>query len=259
MGSQIIVGALAGTSASNAIGASVLHTMSENEHKDRVIESIEERCEETFCIFGTGLANHSFIVFKTDNGEHIRVDFTSSGKITTTYFYYPEEYSVIFRKSKVDTKLSLSQALEIFSNHAKKSPYNIVKHNCQHVARDTYNEITNSSKLLLRNDYAWLMRKNAPPELRDNYYKITKNAEDELYMEYTGRHITNCLFNNEKYGAKMKKLNVEKIVKNTRFKDSIITNPEYCLFKIPRVVEDSGKFLSDEFRKWEEKLRAVYF
>jgi hypothetical protein len=259
MGSKIVIGALAGTSASNAVGASVLHTMSEYEYKERVIESIEERCEQTFSIIDLGLASHSFIVFKTDNGEHVRADFTSSGKITTTYFYYPDESSVTFRKSKIDTKLPLSQALEIFSNHANKSPYNLVKHNCQHVARDTYNEITNSSQVMLWNDFAWLMRKNAPLELRDKHSKITKDAENKLYMDYTGRDITNCLFNDEKYGARVKKMNVEKVVKNMRFKDSVITNPGYCLLKFPRVVEDSGKFLSDGFRKWEKELRAVYF
>ncbi|OMJ75097.1 hypothetical protein SteCoe_25834 [Stentor coeruleus] len=259
MGSQIILGALAGTSTFNAFGASVLHKMNESEHREGLIETIEERCEGTFTMFGLGIADHSFIVFKTDNGEHVRADFTSFGKITITYFYYPDESTVTFRKSKLNTKLPLSQGLEIFSNHAKKSPYNIIKHNCQHVARDTFNEITNSSLLSLRNDHIWLMRKNASPESKKLYPKITEDIENAFLSSYKGRDIRNCLFNDEKYQIVIKKLNIKKIVKNTQYKDSVFTNPEYCLFKPPKVIDNSGRVLSDEFRKWLKEVGAIYF
>jgi hypothetical protein len=122
--------------------------------QDEKVVSIEERCTNLDSYFNFQVGKHSFLVLTTQSGHKIRTDYYENSPDTkVTYNYYDLFSSECFRYSKIDKPLTVSQAIGIIKKHTNKDEYSLLYHNCQHVARDAYNEITGANTNLLRNDY----------------------------------------------------------------------------------------------------------
>ena len=136
---------------------------------NQYVVSVEERSQifESFFSFYRGM--HSFLVLKTSTGECIRVDYHANTlEPDIQYHYYVEiDSSEVFRQSIVQKPVTLEQALRIIRRHCVNKRYDLISHNCQHVARDSFCEITGVRTLLLRNDYLEWLKRDTPEIIRD--------------------------------------------------------------------------------------------
>ena len=129
------------------------HPLTPNLEGQTVI-SIEERCGglDTFIKFGIG--RHSYLILTTSSGDKIRVDYNEAHlEPTITYDYYELNASEDFRYAKLQKPMEVSEALRIVRKHCVKESYNVIFHNCQHVSRDAFSEISGEPTNLLRDDY----------------------------------------------------------------------------------------------------------
>ena len=137
------------------------------EREKQVVSSIEERCTNIDSIFSLQIGSHSYLVLTTTTGEKIRIDYNqSSVEPDIIYDYYETSNSDIFRFSKVNSHLTVPQAVYIARKHSLKKKYCLISHNCQHVARDVFCEISGTQTSLLRNDFLEWFKQTVPTEMR---------------------------------------------------------------------------------------------
>ncbi|CAG9335334.1 unnamed protein product [Blepharisma stoltei] len=115
---------------------------------------IQEGCENLNQPIGIPGIKHSYLVAVTYTGKKIRYDyFADSIEPKITYNYYDNSEKNIFRQNRAIPGYLVRDVTAKFGKHSKKTQYDAIQHNCQHVVRDSYNELTGRDELLLRNDF----------------------------------------------------------------------------------------------------------
>lgn len=132
------------------------------------VVSIEERCVNINDFTDLVSGKHSFLIATTSTGRQIRYDYEfSSAEPYIKYDYWEILPTTTFRKHLARPGLNVSQVTQIIRKHALKSDYSISSHNCQHVARDAYNEISGETEVMLRNDFLHMFMEVLPINVRD--------------------------------------------------------------------------------------------
>lgn len=149
--------------------------------ENQYVTSIEERCTDLDSIFKFPIGRHSYLILETTTGEQIRIDYhDSSLEPDVTHNYEEIGLSDPFRYSKISKKLSIADALRIVRKHCVKQPYDFFSHNCQHVSRDVFCEMTGENTNLIRDDFLEWFKRSMPKEMRKNVEyedEIVKNAK----------------------------------------------------------------------------------
>lgn len=142
----------------------------EYEVLSKAVTCIEERCENLFEHNKPKIGSHSYLILHTTDGDLIRIDYSNHDLEPYVTFNYQEiSKSDCFRLSKVNKYLTVSEGLKIVRKHCVKNKYDFLEHNCQHVARDSFVEISGINTKLLRDDYLRWFKKSVPYELRRDY------------------------------------------------------------------------------------------
>ena len=142
----------------------------EYEILSKPVTCIEERCENLFEHNKPKIGSHSYLILHTTDGDLIRIDYSSHDLEPYVTLNYQEICnSDCFRLSKVTMPLTVSESLKIVRKHCVKNKYDFLEHNCQHVARDSFVEISGIKTKLLRDDYLRWFKKSVPYELRRDY------------------------------------------------------------------------------------------
>lgn len=131
---------------------------------------VEERCENDSNPSYPELGSSSFIVLHTVDDDLVFVRYSKQSVEPEIVFNYQmTNYSDSFRLSRVSRDMTVSDSLKIIRKHCVKQEYEMFLHNCQHVARDSFAEISGVNTSLLRADYLRWYKKTIPHELKGNY------------------------------------------------------------------------------------------
>ncbi|CAG9323321.1 unnamed protein product [Blepharisma stoltei] len=148
--------------------------------EDEYVEWIEEHCvdlENPMKLLG---GKHSFLVITTISGRKIRYDFSADNPEGSIIYEYSDWFPCeLFRKAAVPPGIKVKDITSVFKKIAKTHTYNIKTHNCQHVARDTYNEISLAANQALRNNHLKWFYKALPADYHGNI-KYNDPEHDEI-------------------------------------------------------------------------------
>mmetsp|Transcript_15243 Transcript_15243/g.27796 ORF Transcript_15243/g.27796 Transcript_15243/m.27796 type:complete len:262 (+) Transcript_15243:13-798(+) len=191
MGVKLSLASSIACSASSAIVASLIKDEAPEDIEHDEVEFIEERCEN---LENPGVllgAKHSYMVVKTYGGQDLRFDYDGDGEVKFTLDYVgwfsPSE---LFRMSKALPGTTVRSAREAFQKNAEGN-YEAMNHNCQHVVRDTYNELTGQDEAILRNDYIFSLFKSVPEDRK--HMLVDEDAIRYVLLEDTYRPIRNAI------------------------------------------------------------------
>lgn len=142
------------------------------------VEYIEERCRDINNPLKILTGKHCYLLLSTPSGTVVRYDYTVGSfepSLTVNYWeLFPAE---TFRKAQALPNTTVEQATRIIRKHSVKQPYDLLTHNCQHVCRDAFNELTGTHHLALRNDYLRWTREQLPPSQRRDFDCETADLE----------------------------------------------------------------------------------
>jgi hypothetical protein len=170
---------------------------------------IEERCVNINDFTDLVSGKHSFLIATTSTGRQIRYEYnSSSAEPFIKYDYWEILPTSTFRKHLARPGLNVAQVTHIIRKHSLKSEYSLSSHNCQHVARDAYNEITGETEVMLRNDFLHMFMEVLPINVRDqirrkkafptySLRKLHRKIRDELAESQNkdeGRRRVNLFF-----------------------------------------------------------------
>jgi hypothetical protein len=145
---------------------------------------IEERCVNINDFTDLVSGKHSFLIATTSTGRQIRYDYeVYSAEPFIKYDYWEILPTTTYRKHLARPGLNVAQVTRIIRKHALKSEYSIYSHNCQHVARDAYNEISGETEAMLRNDFLHMFMEVLPINLRDQIRR------KQVFPTYTLRKL----------------------------------------------------------------------
>ncbi|CAG9332546.1 unnamed protein product [Blepharisma stoltei] len=146
-------------------------------YESEEITWIEERCKDLSNPLKILSGKHSYLIATTASGRKISYNYTEdSVEPDIKYDYWDYLPSDPFRKARALPGLKVSDANRIFRKHALKEDYHLFRHNCQHVARDSYNEITGLNEIALRNDFINWIINDLPKHMREEF-----KEEDDDY------------------------------------------------------------------------------
>lgn len=189
MGAKLALTSLAVSSVSSAVVFKPSLAIELDE-----VEFIEERCESVDNPAKVVGARHSFLVATTYGGDEIRLDYDGTAKATSDYIGW-FSHSELFRKARANPGVKVMDVRSIFSKHADSQTYDVMFHNCQHVVRDSYNELTGQNDAMLRNDYLFAFFKAVPDERKAKF--VDEDSIREVVLEDVYRPIRNAITGSE--------------------------------------------------------------
>jgi hypothetical protein len=133
---------------------------------------IEERCCHLDSFFNAVGGRHSFIIATTRNGRKVRFDYyCDHAEPVIRYDYHEIFASELFRMTAVPPGTSVQDVKDSYYKNSMEKPYHFSRHNCQHVARDTYNDFTDYFEIHLRNDFLAAVIDALPIHEREEFLK----------------------------------------------------------------------------------------
>lgn len=200
MGSKLFIGSIGISSLASSVAIGTSYSNTEIDLDE--VQYVEERCDSLSNPANLIGARHSFMVLSTYGGNKIRLDYDGEMNVISNYFdiFSPAE---TFRLAKASPKLSVYEAKRVFAKHSEEEPYNALSHNCQHVVRDSYNELTGNHDTMLRNDFLFALFKSVPNERKAMFVDEDSIRGEVLQDVY--RPIRNAITNSPNlYEAMMK-------------------------------------------------------
>lgn len=200
------------------------------------VKYIEERCVHLSDYTNLITGRHSYLIVTTSTGRQVRYDYnTSSAEPFIQYDYWEILPTSMFRKHLVRPGLSVAQATHIIRKHAIKSDYSLFKHNCQHVSRDAYNEITGKTEVMLRDDFIHMIMEVFPINLRDQIRRKQTFRSQRLKKKH--RKLRENLASSPDKDEALDKMNLffsighskklYNLFKDYNYLDNLAIDPEY--------------------------------
>lgn len=117
------------------------------------VDSVEERCyhlSRSFRLFG---GRHCYLVATTFLGQQLRVELNeSTGQVQVQSDYYDGWPHACYRKRNALPGLVLGDVVAAFRKRAEMTPFSPKSHCCQHVTRDTLNDVSGREERELRSE-----------------------------------------------------------------------------------------------------------
>lgn len=117
------------------------------------VDSVEERCyhlNRPLRLFG---GRHCYLVATSFQGNKLRLDLNeSTGEVQVQRDYYDGWPHACYRKRNALPGLLLEDVAAAFRKRAEMAPFCPKKHCCQHVARDTLNDVSGREERELRSE-----------------------------------------------------------------------------------------------------------
>lgn len=153
-----------------------------------LVLTVEERCchleNEVLDVLG---GRHSYLVLTTASGRSIRLDYFPESQLCfSTEHYFELIPQELFRRAKVRPGLRVADVKQVFQKHTWRDMYSPWSHNCQHVALETYNEITGLKENVLRNDFLVAFMNYLPAYLRRQFRDMDPDEQErrEINREF---------------------------------------------------------------------------
>ena len=122
------------------------------------VDSVEERCyhlSSPIRLFG---GRHCYLVATTFLGQHTRIELNeSTGQVQVTTNYYDGWPHTCYRKRNALPGLFPTDIAAAFRKQAETRPLDPKAHYCQHVTRDTLNDVSGREEKELRSEQLQLI------------------------------------------------------------------------------------------------------
>ena len=123
-------------------------------YRGNEVDMVQERC----CNLGDNRriagGRHCYLVLSTFSGSLLRLDFNENKhEIEVKSDYFDGWRDEIYRQKPALPGLSLENAVNIYRKRVEMKRYDAKEHCCQHVSRDTLNDLTGRQERELRSEF----------------------------------------------------------------------------------------------------------